>query len=144
LDLQNLELVFNCRGYPFVDQCPTESLKRKPKHVLRFSQQETDLAMRRKRMADIRSKGQNLRAAVESTMRSVKHPFRNGKVPVRGRPRVSMVMIASAAMTNIRRIHRYLVKLREEDRKVRAVQKQMEEALKNAFVSFCDFLQSRI
>jgi len=111
---------------------------------LRFSQQETDLAMRLRRMDDIRSIGQNLRAAVESTMRSVKHPFRNGKVPVRGRPRVSMVMIASAAMTNISRIHRYLVKLREEDRKIKAVQKQMEEALKNTFVSFWYFLQSRI
>ena len=133
-----------CGDCPFVDQCPIEPLKRRPKHVLRFSQQETDLALRRKRMAETRSTGENLRAAVESTVWSVKHPFGNGKVPVRGRPRVSMVMIASAAMTNIRRIHRHLVKLKEEDREIRAVQKQMEEALKNAFVSFCDFLQSRL
>jgi len=133
-----------CGDCPFVDQCPTEALKRRPKHVLRFSQGETDLALRRKRMAEIRSTGENLRAAVESTVWSVKHPFRNGKVPVRGKPRVSMVMIASAAMTNIRRIHRHLVKLREEDREVKAVQKQMEEAIKNIFVYFCDFLQSRL
>ena len=133
-----------CNDCPFVDQCPTEHLKRKPRHVLRFSQQETDLALRRKRMAETRSTGENLRAAVESTVWSVKHPFGNGKVPVRGRLRVSMVMIASAAMTNIRRIHRHLVKLKEEDREIRAVQKQMEEALKNAFVSFCDFLQRRL
>jgi hypothetical protein len=133
-----------CGDCPFVDQCPTESLKRKQKHVLRFSQGEIDLALRRKRMADIRSTGQNLRAAIEPTVRSVKHPFYNGKEPVRGKPRVSITLIASAAMTNIRRIQRHLVKLREEDRKVKAIQKQMEEALKNTVVSFCCFLQGRL
>ena len=102
-----------CGNCPFADQCPTKPLKRRPDRVLRFSQREVNLALRRKRMADIRSTGQNLRAAAESTMRSVKHPFRNGKVPVRGRPRVSMVMIASAAMTNVRRIHRYLMRKEE-------------------------------
>jgi len=47
-----------------------------------------------------------LRSAVEATVRSLKHPFGNGKLPVRGRPRMSMMMVASAAMTNIRRIWR--------------------------------------
>ncbi len=133
-----------CGNCPFADQCPTKPLKRRPDRVLRFLQREVSLALRRKRMADIRSTGQNLRAAVESTVRSVKHPFGNGKVPVRGKPRVSMVMVASAAMTNVRRIHRHLVKLREENREVKAVQKQMEEALKHVFVSFCGFLQRRL
>jgi hypothetical protein len=49
-----------------------------------------------------------LRSAVEATVRSVKHPYRNGKVPVRGQPRVTMLLIGSAAMTNVRRICRYL------------------------------------
>jgi hypothetical protein len=130
-----------CSDCTFVDQCSTEPLKRKPRHVLRFSQPETGLALRRKRSADMRAAGQNLRAAAESTMRSVKHPFRNGKLPVRGKPRASMMIVASAAMTNIRRIHGYQEKLREEKRKARAVQKQMEEAIKNVFVSFWGFLQ---
>ena len=43
----------------------------------------------------------------EATVRSVKHPFGNGKLPVRGKGRVSMMLIASAAMTNVRRIWRY-------------------------------------
>ena len=136
-----------CNDCPFVDQCPTELLKRRPKHALRFSQQETDLALRRKRSADVRAKGCNLRAGAESMVRSVhrpgtgKHPFGNGKLPVRGKPRVSMMVIASAAMTNIRRVQRYEEKLREAERKARAVQKQMEEAITNAFVSFLGFLQ---
>ncbi len=130
-----------CSDCPFANQCPTEPLKRKPRHVLRFSQQETDLALRRKRSADLRASGQNLRAAAESTMRSVKHPFRNGKLPVRGKPRVSMMVVASAAMTNVRRIHGYQEKLREEKRKAKAVQKQIEEAITNTCVSFLGFLQ---
>jgi len=133
-----------CRDCPFVDQCPTESLKRKPKHVLRFSQQETDLALRRKRSADVRARGKNLRAGAESMVRSVKHPFRNGKLPVRGKPRVSMMVIASAAMTNIRRIQRYQEKLREERRKARETQKQMQDLIKNVFGSFWGFLQCRL
>jgi len=133
-----------CNDCPFVDQCPTELLKRRPKHVLRFSQQETDLALRRKRSADVRATGRNLRAGAESMVRSVKHPFGNGKLPVRGKPRVSMMVIASAAMTNIRRIHGYQEKLREAKRKARAVQKQMEEAMKNVFVFFWGLLHRRL
>ena len=97
-----------CEDCPFLDSCPTDPLKRTPERVLRFSQQNVDLALRRQRSAEARASGQNLRPAVEATVRSVKHPFGNGKVPVRGQPRVSMVMIASAAMSNLRRIHRYL------------------------------------
>jgi len=99
----------DCETCPFCDQCPSYPLKRTSERVLRFSQQEVDLALRRQRSADARASGQNLRAAVEATVRSVKHPFGNGKVPVRGKPRVSMVVIGSAAMSNVRRIHRYLV-----------------------------------
>ncbi len=130
-----------CGNCPFADQCPTKPLKRRPHRVLRISQREVNLALRRKRSADLRTSRQNLRAAAESTMRSVKHPFRNGKLPVRGKPRVSMMVIASAVMTNIRRIHGYQEKLREEKRKARAVQKQMEEAIKNVFVFFGVSLQ---
>lgn len=43
-------------------------------------------------------------------------PFGNGKVPVRGQPRVSMVVIESAAMSNVRRIHRYEVAQRESEK----------------------------
>ena len=97
-----------CEGCPHLDSCPTEPLKRTPERVLRFSQQNVDLALRRQRSAEVRTSGQHLRPAVEATVRSVKHPFGNGKVPVRGQPRVSMVVLASAAMSNLRRIHRFL------------------------------------
>jgi len=130
-----------CDDCPFLAQCPTKPLKRRPDRVLRFTQRDVNLALRRKRMTELGSTGQNLRAAVESTVRSVKHPFGNSKLPVRGKPRVSMMIIASAAMTNIRRIQRHEEKLREEIRRVSTVQKQVGEAITNAIVSFWLFLK---
>ena len=103
----------DCETCPCREQCPTRSLKRKPEQVLRFSQAEMDLALRRQRSAEARAHKQNLRPAVEATMRALKHPFGNGKVPVRGLPRVSMVMIGSAAMNNVRQINRYLNRRRK-------------------------------
>ena len=116
----------DCETCPFCDQCPSYPLKRTSERVLRFSQQEVDLALRRQRSADARASGQNLRAAVEATVRSVKHPFGNGKVPVRGKPRVSMVVIGSAAMSNVRRIHRYLFGQKEAERAEKRAQKGLE------------------
>ena len=106
----------DCESCSFCDSCPTLPLKCTPERVLRFSQQDIEVALRRQRTADAHASGQNLRAAVEATVRSIKHPFGNGKVPVRGQPRVSIVMLGSAAMSNLRRIHRYLVGQEEAKR----------------------------
>ena len=100
--------VSDCNNCPHSKKCPAQPLKRKPQCVLRFSKQQVNVAMRRQRTAQVRASGQNLRAAVEATVRSVKHPFRNGKVLVRGQARISMVVIGSAAMCNVRRIWRHL------------------------------------
>jgi hypothetical protein len=108
---------------------------------LRFSQQELDLALRRQRSAAARASGQNLRAAVEATVRSVKHPFGNAKVPVRGKSRVSMLMLGSAAMSNVRRIHRYQIDQKEAEKTERATQKQSESNQQLSSVSlFASFL----
>jgi hypothetical protein len=116
----------DCENCPQVEQCPTKRLKRRPERVLRFSQHEVDLALRRQRSAQARASGQDLRAAVEATVRSVKHPFGNGKVPVRGKPRVSMVMIGSALMSNLRRIHRYLMDRNQPSEAEKAAEERAE------------------
>ena len=96
-----------CADCPLLDMCPTKPLKRKPQHrILRFDQQQVNVAHRHENRRRAKASGQNLRTAVEATVRSVKHPFGNSKLPVRGRRRMSMMMVASAAMTNIRRIWR--------------------------------------
>jgi hypothetical protein len=96
-----------CAGCPLLEQCPTKPLKRNPQYrTLYINQQQVNVAHRRHNQRQAKASGQNLRSAVEATVRSLKHPFGNGKLPVRGRPRMSMMMVASAAMTNIRRIWR--------------------------------------
>ena len=136
----------NCQSCPLSARCRTQPLKREPDRVLRFSQQEVDLALRRQRSADARATGQNLRAAVEATVRSLKHPFANGKVPVRGRPRVSMVVIESAAMSNLRRIHRYLIERKRAREAEKVDQKEAGQGQRarvgSLFVSFLTRLRS--
>lgn len=91
-----------CADCPLREPCPSQPLTRRAENVLRFSQQEVNLALRRQRCADERASQRHLRPAVEATLRAVKHPFGNGKVPVRGKPRASMLMIGSAAMNTVR------------------------------------------
>lgn len=138
----------DCESCPFLDQCPTQPLKRTPEYVLRFSQQELDLALRRQRSAEARASAQNLRAAVEATVRAVKHPFRNGKVPVRGKRRVSLVMIASAAMNNVRQIHRFQVDQERPSKAEKVAQKgtvrAQQQLIASVFVSFCAQLSDRL
>ena len=68
----------DCDGCSFCISCGTLPLKRKPKRVLRFLQQDVEVALRRQRTADVRASRQNLRSAVEATVRSIKHPFGSG------------------------------------------------------------------
>ena len=124
-----------CEHCPLLDKCPAAPLKRTPQRVLRITQQQVNVARRRQRTAEARASGQNLRAAVEASVRSLKHPFRNGKLPVRGKPRMSMMIAASAAMSNLRRIHRYQAAKR-------AKQKQENEAREQANRTAKQFLAS--
>jgi hypothetical protein len=134
----------NCEDCPFCDRCPTDPLKRQSGNVLRFSQQELDLALRRQRSADARVSKQNLRSAVEATVRAVKHPFGNGKVPVRGKPRVSMVVIGSAAMNNVRQINRYLTSQSEAGGGEKGARKETRKAQEQPAVSLFVFLWTRL
>jgi hypothetical protein len=93
-----------CGVCPLQNNCPTKRLK-KPIRIIRFSTKEMRIALKRKQVASGGRAG-NIRAAVESTVRSVIHPFRGHlcKLPVRGKFRVSCMIILSALMVNIRRI----------------------------------------
>ena len=75
--------------------------------VLYFSIPQLAVALRRQRMATLLASGHNPRAAVEATVRELTCRFGNAKLRVRGRWRVSMTMLASAAMCNARRIWRF-------------------------------------
>ena len=98
-----------CVACPFRQEkrCRAKPQKRNPYYLLAFTLKQVQAAQRRKEFLEHREHGQNLRAAVEATVRSIKHPFRAGKLPVRGQFRVSCLVIASAIHVNVRRIWRY-------------------------------------
>lgn len=95
-------------------RCPPQPDNRRHTFRLNFSQAEVLKAQRHRRSRAEHHPGINLRAAVEATMRSIKHPFPAGKLPVRGQFRVTCLVIASALMTNVRRIQRYLTGIRHK------------------------------
>jgi hypothetical protein len=76
-----------------------------------------------------------LRSAVEATVRSVKHPFPAGKMPVRGQFRVTCMAIASAATTNVRRIQRYLEAKKEAEKQQNTAQSGQNSAPESIAVS---------
>lgn len=96
-----------CQDCPLAERCPARPGKRDLRHHLRFTLNEALAAERRRQSHAQAQQSQNLRAAVEATVRSVKHPFPAGKLPVRGKFRLTCMIIASAAMTNVRRIQRF-------------------------------------
>ena len=97
-----------CLTCPLLPKCPVQRGKRDLRFHLRFDQKQINLSERRQRSQIHQEEGRNLRAAMEATIRQVKHPFPASKLPVRGKFRVSCMVIGSAMMTNVRRIQRYL------------------------------------
>jgi hypothetical protein len=88
-------------------RCPVVARKQVGAWVLRFTSEALQRAERRRRSRQHREEGRNLRAAIESTVRSVKHLFAGGKAPVRGRFRVACMVVGAAAVVNVRRLHRF-------------------------------------
>lgn len=95
------------------------STKPLPPPVLYFSQPQLELALRRQRSTQAHTEGCHLRVAVEATVGALKRPFNNDQLPVRGPFRVKMMLVGSAFMVNLRRIHRYQTTLnhRKDDPK---------------------------
>jgi len=97
-----------CSKCPLVSKCPAQPGKSDPREHVRFTQAEAHASERRRRSQEQQKEGRNFRAAVEATMRSIKCPFPAGKLPVRGKFRMASMLIGSAAVSNVRRIQRYL------------------------------------
>ncbi|MBA4380618.1 MAG: hypothetical protein C0393_08095 [Anaerolinea sp.] len=131
-----------CQTCPLVERCPARAGKRDERHHLRFTQAEAQMAERRRRSQKHLQEGRNLRAAVEATVRSVKHPFPAGKLPVRGKFRMTSMLIGSAAVANVRRIQRYLEAKRKVERLQEAVPGAWKSAPQQPGISFCVFAKA--
>lgn len=99
-----------CRGCLLLERCPARPATHKQRPVLYLHERQVRTAIQRQEIAARLQLDGNLRAAVEATVRSVKHPFRQGKLLVRGKFRVACQILSSAFMVNIRRIHAYRVR----------------------------------
>jgi hypothetical protein len=128
-----------CLICPLADKCLTQPSSRNPYHHLRFTQADARASERRRCCQEQRKDGHNLRAAVEASVRSLKHPFPAGKLPVRGKFRVACLLIGSASMSNVRRIQRYL-QAKAKPEKVQAVapgeENRIQEQARGSFLTF--------
>jgi hypothetical protein len=93
---------------PLLARCPTRTRQTDTRRSLRVDQADLDLAQRRRLARAARAEPGNPRAAVESTVGALKRPFSNDQLPVRGRFRMGQMIVGSALMVNLRRIHRYV------------------------------------
>ena len=101
---------------PLLALCPTQSHRTDARRSLHANQADLDRAARRRRSRAARAEPGNPRAAVESTVGALKRPFSDDQLPVRGRFRLSQLIIGSAVMVNLRRIHRHLIEKVEKAR----------------------------
>ena len=109
-----------CESCPLglANRCKAKPGKKNPAFTLRFTRQQVNWARRRHRYELSRQSDKNPRAAVEAAVRSVKHSFPAGKLPVRGLFRVTCMVIGSAAMSNVRSIHRFTSKKNNKESKL--------------------------
>ena len=101
----------------YQQQCRVRPNKHKPS-TLFVSPRWIQVALLRQGMSPANNV---LRAGVESTVRSFKHVFPAGKLPVRGVIRSVMVACCSALMVNCRRVHQYRQQQRQPIRERAAV-----------------------
>jgi hypothetical protein len=118
-------------------KCLAQPGKQSDKRLrLRFTLADAQASQRRRRSKESKRKSGNLRAAVEATVRSVKLPFPEAQLPVRGQFRVTCMLIGSAAVANVRRIQRYLQAKLQEEMKQNKVQDSQESTSDTLAPSF--------
>jgi len=135
-----------CSVCPFQldGRCRTQPHKRDPRYLLTFTTPQMRSAKRRREYIAQLGCSHNLRSAVEATVRSVKHPFPAGKLPVRGQFRVTCMTIASAANTNVRRIQRCQAAKKKTVLAAQSLQSEPEGSPKADAVSFFTFVRSSL
>lgn len=98
-----------CQGCPLLGEACRVVKRKRVGPTLYVQRRSVEVALRRQRLCKEgrREEDRRVRAVVESTVRSIKHPFGGDKLPVRGLLRSAMLLYGSALMVNLRRLHRY-------------------------------------
>jgi len=133
-----------CTDCPFhkSGQCRARPGIRDQRYHLDFNPHEAQVARRRRAKDRHSQTGKNLRAAVEATMRTIKHPFPNGKLPVRGLFRITCLMLGSAMMNNMRSILRYEKAKSRQDAGEIASPANETAVLSRSFASFWQHIKA--
>jgi hypothetical protein len=136
----------HCQTCPaFQAHCRVKLMQRFSACQLECTLAELLWARRRQRYRHLRTLPGDIRAAIEATVRCVKHPS-GGQLPVRGIRRVTDMVLGSAAVANIRAILRFhkrkwKQKVAQERQTWQNVVNSKEMRLfKAARASFCAFL----
>ena len=125
-----------CLACPLLQKCPVQRGKKDLCFHLRFNLKQLNMSERRKRSQIHREEWRNLWSAVEATVRQIKYPFPASKLPVRGKFRVTCMVIGAAMTTNVRRIQRCLeAKIKLENAQMK-VQKEQECSQEQPSASF--------
>ena len=128
-----------CQACPFHlnGRCRATPRKRTPQLQLNFTLQQVNWAKRRRRHLQAKAEKDNRRAAVEASVRSLKHPFGRSKLPVRGCFRMACMLLAAASMVNVRRICKYQQeKLENEKSGLPEIENSHHAAQTDIFLSF--------
>jgi hypothetical protein len=128
-----------CQACPFHlnGRCRATPRKRTPQLQLNFTLQQVNWAKRRRRHLQAKAEKDNRRAAVEASVRSLKHPFGRSKLPVRGCFRMACMLLAAASMVNVRRICKYQQeKLENEKSGLQEIENSHHSAKADIFLSF--------
>jgi len=130
-----------CQTCPFQREarCPARPGKRRASFRLTFPPSQILVAQRRRRMRARGQEGKNQRAAIEGTIREVKHPYPGSKLPVRGLFRVTALIVSSAAMTNVRRIYHHLERKRAAMRRMEDQKQEGNRGSRSTGSSFWSF-----
>ena len=96
-------------SFQIAGKCPTRFCRTAQRPEIYFHSPRLHPTQRRRQTLARSNETRNPRAAIEATVRSVKHPFPASQLPVRGRFRMACLLIGSAAMTNVRRIQHHLI-----------------------------------
>jgi hypothetical protein len=133
-----------CQTYPFhlEERCPARPGKKRASFRLIFLPSQVAVAQRRRKLRLSKQDVKNPRAAIEGTVREVKHPFPAGKLPVRGLFRMTCLMVGSAALTNVRRIHHFWEEKRKDERRKMAVERAAKVVPEQPGVSFSSLLKA--
>ena len=123
-----------CAACPHFQHCCRVEPRERLPPTLCVDQRTVEVARNRQRL---RPKDRSVRAAVEATVRSLKHAFPGGKLPVRGLIRARMVLYGAAVRVNMRRLHRFrLAEAPEPEQNGVFVVQHLVFAIKNAIHRF--------